>query len=375
MLTLTAGVALASMPQVAAGPDGERARLRQLREQVSAVRQQLARQRNEVAQRAGELTQVQRQLDTVADAVAATQSAVQRQHRAVDVTQREVQAQDERADERASLLQERIAAMYKRGIGREQLEAFAANSPSEFADRMAFSMIVTRADKEVIEEASAARVAAEAQRRELGREETRLAVALEEQRAIMTEVETLRQQRAVQLAESRSRLADLRLQEEHLDADSDRVLAAIQQAEARAARARSGRASRDAAPAPPVAPSGWVWPARGTVTSEFGPRWGRQHQGIDIAASTGTTLVAARAGTVLSAGPTGSYGLMTLIDHGGGIVTAYAHQNRIVVRAGQRVAAGQQIGEIGSTGRSSGPHVHFEVRVNGSPQNPRRYLP
>jgi murein DD-endopeptidase MepM/ murein hydrolase activator NlpD len=68
------------------------------------------------------------------------------------------------------------------------------------------------------------------------------------------------------------------------------------------------------------------------------------------------------------------YGYITLIDHGGGLVTAYAHQNRLIARTGQQVAQGQQIGEVGSTGRSTGPHVHFEVRVNGAPRNPRGYL-
>lgn len=74
------------------------------------------------------------------------------------------------------------------------------------------------------------------------------------------------------------------------------------------------------------------------------------------------------------AGTMSGYGYITLIDHGGGLVTAYAHQNRLIARTGQQVAQGQQIGEVGSTGRSTGPHVHFEVRVNGAPRNPRGYL-
>lgn len=374
MLMLAAAVALGSGPLAIADPDAEGARLRELRAQVTAVREQLASQRDEVTQRASELAEVQRQLDAVADAVMASQAAIERQHRAVETTQREVEAQEQRAEDHRTSLQRRVRSMYMRGVGREQLAVLAASSPGEFADRATLAMIVTRADQEVIEEASAARVTAEAQRRELAQEEARLAAGLEEQRAIMAEVDALRQQRAVQLAESRSRLADLRLQEDHLEADADLIAAAIQRAET--ARARPARVSRSAAAAAPqVAGSGWTWPVRGTVTSEYGPRWGRQHQGIDIAAPTGTPLAAARNGTVTYAGAMGSYGLMTLIDHGDGIVTAYAHQNRILVRSGQRVAAGEQIGEVGSTGRSTGSHVHFEVRVNGSPHNPRRYLP
>lgn len=89
----------------------------------------------------------------------------------------------------------------------------------------------------------------------------------------------------------------------------------------------------------------------------------------------GCLLAAAQADRVISAGWMGSYGSMTLIDHGGGGETGWAHQSRIMVRPGQQLSAGQQIGQIGSTGRSTGPHVHFEVRASGSPRNPRMYLP
>jgi murein DD-endopeptidase MepM/ murein hydrolase activator NlpD len=111
------------------------------------------------------------------------------------------------------------------------------------------------------------------------------------------------------------------------------------------------------------------------VTSEYGRRWGRMHEGIDIGGPTGSPIYAARAGTVSSAGRMGGYGLLTLIDHGGGIVTAYAHQSAVSVSPGQSVSAGQRIGSIGCTGSCTGPHLHFEVRVNGSARNPRGYLP
>ena len=120
---------------------------------------------------------------------------------------------------------------------------------------------------------------------------------------------------------------------------------------------------------------GWTWPTSGPVTSGFGYRWGRMHEGIDIGAPEGTPIYAASAGTVSFAGVMGGYGNMVLVDHGGGIVTAYAHQSSIHVGPGTSVAAGQQIGAVGSTGASTGPHLHFEVRVGGSPQDPMGYLP
>lgn len=124
-----------------------------------------------------------------------------------------------------------------------------------------------------------------------------------------------------------------------------------------------------------VSGSGLVWPVRASVTSEFGNRWGRLHAGIDIGASTGTPIKAAKAGEVILAGTQGGYGNAVIVDHGGGLTTMYAHQSRVAVRTGQTVSQGELLGYVGSTGHSTGPHLHFETRVSGSPQNPRRYLP
>jgi murein DD-endopeptidase MepM/ murein hydrolase activator NlpD len=122
--------------------------------------------------------------------------------------------------------------------------------------------------------------------------------------------------------------------------------------------------------------AGYAWPMNGgRTTSEFGQRWGRLHAGLDIAAPIGTPILASRAGTVIFAGWRGGYGNYTMVDHGGGFVTCYGHQSRIGTSVGAVVARGQVIGLVGSTGHSTGPHLHFEVRVNGNPQNPRGYLP
>ncbi|MEZ5144290.1 MAG: peptidoglycan DD-metalloendopeptidase family protein [Acidimicrobiales bacterium] len=131
------------------------------------------------------------------------------------------------------------------------------------------------------------------------------------------------------------------------------------------------------APAPPPTsrPGRLIFPTSGTVTSEYGMRWGRLHAGLDISAPIGTPIVAAAGGTVIFAGWNGGgYGNLVVIDHGGGLSTAYAHQSRVAASVGQRVSAGQVIGYVGSTGSSTGPHLHFETRENGNAVNPRRYL-
>jgi murein DD-endopeptidase MepM/ murein hydrolase activator NlpD len=116
------------------------------------------------------------------------------------------------------------------------------------------------------------------------------------------------------------------------------------------------------------------WPVGGTITSRYGSRGGGFHSGLDIGASHGTSVGAAAGGRVISAGWQGNYGNMVTIDHGGGLTTRYAHLSQINVSTGQSVSSGQVIGRVGSTGRSSGPHLHFEVLVNGSSRNPLNYL-
>lgn len=118
----------------------------------------------------------------------------------------------------------------------------------------------------------------------------------------------------------------------------------------------------------------WVNPCVGRISSVFGPRWGRHHDGTDVAAETGTAIWAASAGTVTMASHHSTGGNMTKVDHGGGVITWYLHQSAMFVSVGQRVAAGQHIGNVGNTGNSTGPHLHFEVHVNGPAVDPQPFL-
>jgi murein DD-endopeptidase MepM/ murein hydrolase activator NlpD len=129
----------------------------------------------------------------------------------------------------------------------------------------------------------------------------------------------------------------------------------------------------------PEAPNrfnGYIWPARGTVTSQFGWRWGRMHNGVDVAGPVGTPVVAAAPGVIEQAGwNSGGFGNLVEIRHADGSMTRYAHNNSLNVSAGQTVTQGQQIAEMGSTGYSTGPHLHFEVHQDGGAVNPVAYLP
>lgn len=117
------------------------------------------------------------------------------------------------------------------------------------------------------------------------------------------------------------------------------------------------------------------WPLYGTITSRYGYRWGSEfHTGLDIARASGSQIVAADGGTVTLAGYNGNYGYCVIIDHGNGYTTLYGHCSKLLVKKGQKVAKGEKIALVGSTGRSTGPHLHFEVRKRGNLVNPAGYL-
>ena len=214
-----------------------------------------------------------------------------------------------------------------------------------------------------------------------------LAAKTGEERAARDAVAARRSELVQARAGRQSLLASVRDQkhadEENLDqmlAASAAIAAKIQaaQAAAAAAAAAAGQASGSPSAGSGAAPAGgFIWPVQGTITSGFGQRCldglCRAHEGIDIAAPEGTQIVAAAAGTIIFAGWMDGYGNLTLIDHGNGVATAYGHQSAIFVTSGA-VSQGQAIGAVGSTGHSTGPHLHFEVRINGAPVDPLGYL-
>jgi len=211
-----------------------------------------------------------------------------------------------------------------------------------------------------------------AARAEAARVEAAVSSATTEQRGIVTRLVASRDALVAARSEKTTTLASIR-------SDRDSTLAEIdaleQQSAALEARIREAQ-QRSSVPAV-VAPSGsgvLGWPVSGPVTSGFGVRWGRMHEGIDIAVGEGTPVRAAAAGTVIYAGWMSGYGNLVAVDHGNGLSTAYAHNSSLAVSVGQSVAAGEVVSYSGNTGNSTGPHVHFEVRVDGSAVDPLGYL-
>jgi len=172
----------------------------------------------------------------------------------------------------------------------------------------------------------------------------------------------------------RQKLDDLSTLSAQDRAEAEEIDALQAASNALAERIRAAQSQRSTGSTQTPSSAGLIWPVQGPVTSPFGWRWGRMHEGIDIGAPTGTPILAAASGTILYCGWESGYGNLTVIDHGGNLATAYGHQSSIAVSCGQQVSQGQVIGYVGSTGHSTGPHLHFEVRVNGTPVDPMGYL-
>ena len=276
-------------------------------------------------------------------------------------------------------LNRRLVAIYQSDTPDTVEVVLTSESLAEVLDQLDYMRDVGRQDKHIATQVREARLAMKRTRARTARTRKQVAATTAAVEARVNEHRAVRDRLVADqnaLASARSDrnhvLTSVRSQEsqdrknvENLQAESAQLTARIQAAQARSSSSQVSR---------PPSSAGFIWPASGTLTSGFGWRWGRMHEGIDIAAPTGTPISAAASGTVIYAGWMGGYGNLVVIDHGNGLATAYGHQSSIAVGAGTYVSQGQTIGYVGSTGHSTGPHVHFEVRVNGSPVDPLGYL-
>lgn len=201
-----------------------------------------------------------------------------------------------------------------------------------------------------------------------------VAVRTEQQRAVRDELIASKGRLAGARSHQRSALASTKAQEQDWIAEANALAAEDARIRSQLAASQSTSSSGSSGSTSTPSASGFIWPVSGPVVSPFGMRWGRLHAGIDIAVPSGTPIHAAAAGRVVIAGWVSGYGNYTCIDHGGGIATCYGHQQSFAVGVGATVAQGQVIGYSDCTGHCFGPHVHFEVRVNGTPVDPLGYL-
>ena len=300
----------------------------------------------------------------------------------------EIEGLRSRFQQRRHVFNRRAVQAYMGGEGRPLDDLNMAGEllslPRDFTDAARRAELVSRVshqDGDVINELVEAQARLSNQELVLTLTRNRAQERARDAAAAVKAVAALKAEQEATHSALEARIAELRAEADALAAEQSRLEAMIRERLAAAARARAARgarspfAGRRITTGAGVSSSGFVWPVQGTVTSGYGYRWGRQHTGIDIAAPSGTPIGAAKAGEVIFTGWMGGYGNLVAVDHGDSVVTLYAHQSRIGCVEGQEVAQGDVIGFVGTTGHSTGNHLHFEVRVDAEPRDPRPYLP
>ncbi len=386
-LVLAALLAVAPAAHGAPDPGDRKAKvdqeLRQARERLQRARaaerrvqQSVARDTREVRRLSLRLQELRGRLDTLQRQLAPARRRLGELRKQRDEAEVRLQALEESQARVRQVVTQRLVAMYRSGdpdpvaimfSGEGVVQAFESLRELERiaeADRQLFADLAD-SERNVLAERSRTIAAARSVRAaaaELFDEEADVEVATERASRTYRALEDRRAQRRQKLTRLSGDRHAVEAEARDLERESAALAARILR---QTVRADGVRVPRSAGPL--------LWPCAGPVTSTFGPRWGRMHEGLDIGCSYGQTIVAAAAGTIIYAGPQGGYGNIILIQHSPTLVTAYGHQSSFIRTSG-RVAAGQPIGRVGSTGNSTGPHLHFETRVSGGAQDPMRFL-
>lgn len=282
--------------------------------------------------------------------------------------------------EKTQVLNTRLENIYKNGQVNYLEVILGSSSFDDFISRLSFMKLVLDQDQRILNQikelksaletqkaqVEAEKAQVEAKRAELVAQEAQISSLTQAKQAKKDQLEAESNAKQQLLVQVRKNKVLYEQAERELQGTSNRILSIIRALE-------SGSSGS--------APTGkFLWPTSGSISSGFGMRWHpilggyRMHNGIDISAPYGQNIVAAETGTVIYRDWLGGYGLTLIIDHGGGVSTLYAHTSQVLVSVGQRVSRGSVVARVGSTGYSTGPHLHFEVRVNGVPQNPLNWL-
>jgi murein DD-endopeptidase MepM/ murein hydrolase activator NlpD len=364
-------VTLAALLSATAGAQDLQSQVDEKQAQLSEAQEKKGVLSTEIAAYDEKITVLTGQVAALRNREAQVEAELREAEQQLAIEKENLQIQRERLERELKVLRERLVAIYKTGEPDALTVVLESNGFDDILERYEYLERIQSQDanivgsvrdlrneaKATVDRITAVRDQIAAKEREL--ERTR--VALEQREA---ELEAAR-------ADSASLLEKTKKDIGHLEGDISDLEQKIQEQLAAAAGAAP-------LPAGPVrqGSGSMIWPVDGAVTSPFGPRWGRMHNGIDIAATSGTPIRAVDDGTIAlvqSEATSGGYGNFTCVEHGGGLASCYAHQSSQAITSGS-VSQGDIIGYVGCTGSCFGDHLHFEIRVNGVATDPLAYL-
>jgi murein DD-endopeptidase MepM/ murein hydrolase activator NlpD len=362
-------VALLPMTAYASAIDDKRQELENAQQKAGQARERARKAGATVEVAKNRLGEVVAQLHQVQTEINALQKKADALQAAIDKNKAVLAKKKAEMAERMKIYKARLRDIYEHGQINYLDVLLGAKDFGDFASRMYLLQKIIRSDLNLVETVQKEAAEIEARQKELDAQMEDIKkdrAALEEKKAA---AEKIRQERARLLYQAEEEKRSSESEYQRMMAISENIKAMIQSMEAAASMPSGGGSGS------------FMWPCSGPITSYYGWRTHpifrtrRYHSGMDIAVDTGTPIHAAAAGTVIYSGWMGGYGYCVMISHGGGLVTLYGHNSSLVVGEGQRVSQGQVVAYAGSTGYSTGPHCHFEVRLHGEVTDPMNYLP
>ena len=385
---LLSGVVLCGTPAYIMAEDED------LTNQLDSIQQQVNQQNAAKADAEtviGSVSEQLRQIEEQLRQATAELGTIKEQRVAVenDITlnERQLAEAQKRLEGRESVFYKRVRDIYINGRLSYLDVVIGSKDFSDFANRLEVLKRIIDSDITLINEIKKERADIEAHKQKLEADRAKLVELEKAALAKQAEIEQKKAERNVVLQKAQNDRATAMQAIEELNASSAQVSVMLKERQAARAAAAAAAAAAAQSFGGQGASDNWVqgtgqlgWPVSGEITSPYGyrvhPIWGTTiyHSGIDIGVDEGTPVHAADGGVVVWSGWMGGYGYAVVIDHGNGLSTLYGHNSELAVDEGQSVAKGQVISYAGSTGNSTGPHVHFEVRVNGDPVDPMGYL-
>ncbi|WP_295819712.1 murein hydrolase activator EnvC [uncultured Veillonella sp.] len=380
--TILTGIVVLGTPLYIAAEDED------LTNQLDSIQQQVNQQNSIKADAETVIVSVSEQLRQIEEQLRQAQQqleSIQQQRVAVEnditVNEKLLAEAQKRLEGRESVFYKRVRDIYINGRLSYLDVVIGSKDFSDFANRLEILKRIIDSDIKLIDEIKKERAEIAARKQALEQSRAKLVELEKAAVAKQAEIEQKKKEREVVLQKAQNDRATAMQAVEELNASSAQITALLKARQAERAAARAAAAQQSAPSYSWVQGSGQLgWPVSGEITSPYGyrthPIWGTTiyHSGIDIGVDEGTPVHAADGGTVVWSGWMGGYGYAVVIDHGNGMSTLYGHNSELAVSEGQDVSKGQVIAYAGSTGNSTGPHVHFEVRISGDPVDPMGYL-